>query len=158
MTAVAIAMLAAGLAAPPHLVGTPHATTAIVDGAVSVGVHVRLDRRFADSAEQRRYAVVAAPHLQTGQRLPQELFGGTSLGRIGHREAPWYAAEALQLRKRASVAAQTRAGRSRWCAGTASSARSRPCGCVRSPPAARPSGRRRWSQPRLEWSYSSGRM
>jgi hypothetical protein len=66
-------------------------------------VHVRLDRRFANGAEQRRYAVVAAPHLRTGQRLPQQLFGGTSLGRIAHREAPWYAAEALQLRKRASV-------------------------------------------------------
>ena len=98
-------MIAAALAtAAFHLVGTPHATAQVVDGAVSVGVHVRLDRQFASRAEQGRYAVVAAPHLKTGQKLPQRLFGGTSLGRIGGASAPWYAAEALQLRKRAGVA------------------------------------------------------
>lgn len=44
---------------------------------VSVGALVHLDRRFASTAEQHRYTVVAAPHLVRGQALPDRLFGGT---------------------------------------------------------------------------------
>jgi hypothetical protein len=35
---------------------------------VSLAATVHLSRRFADSAEQHRYAIVAAPRLRRGQR------------------------------------------------------------------------------------------
>jgi hypothetical protein len=73
------------------------------DPFITVGATVKLERAFQSKAEQRRYSVVAAPHLRAGQRLPDELFGGTSLGRLPHRSGAWYAAEAVQLRRRASV-------------------------------------------------------
>jgi hypothetical protein len=95
------------LLAPPHLIDTPRTTYSELSDAhgpfVSIGVKVRLDRRFADGAEQRRYAVVAAPHLERGQRLGDRLFGGTSLGRLAGRSGVWFTAEAIQLRRRKSV-------------------------------------------------------
>jgi hypothetical protein len=92
----------------PHLVATPKATYNELSDAhgtfVSIGVKVRLDHRFADGAEQHRYAVVAAPHLERGQRLGDRLFGGTSLGRLDGRSGAWYVAEAIQLQRRKRVA------------------------------------------------------
>jgi hypothetical protein len=73
------------------------------DPFVTIGATVRLERAFSSRAEQRRYSVVAAPRLQAGQRLDDELFGGSSLGRLPHRKGIWYTAEAVQLRRRASV-------------------------------------------------------
>jgi hypothetical protein len=102
-TATAMAIAALGAPAPPHLIRTPEANYSVVRDFVSVGVTVRLDRRFASSDEQHRYAVVAAPHLKRGLKLPGALFGGTSLGRISGRHGIWYAAEALQLKRRHSV-------------------------------------------------------
>jgi hypothetical protein len=104
---------ASAAAAPPKLVGAPILTYAIASNAtngrfVSVGAKVRLDRPFASRAEQRRYSVVAAPRLTAGQDLADELFGGTSLGRLSGREAVWYAAEAVQLKRRRSVSSGAR--------------------------------------------------
>jgi hypothetical protein len=93
-------ILAAVLASVPLIVGTPAVDTAVVDHNLSVGVTLHLDRRFVSSAEQHRYAIVAAPALHRGQRLPDELFGGTTLGRL---HGAVYRAEAAQLRRRANV-------------------------------------------------------
>ena len=101
--ALAAADPATAAAAPPKLVGTPFASYKIVDGAVSIGATVRLDRRFADTDEMHRYSLVAAPHLVRGQKLPGELFGGTALGRFPSRPGAWYRAEAQQLHKRSAV-------------------------------------------------------
>ena len=73
---------------------------------VSLGATVHLTRRFRDSAEHR-YTIVAAPHLRRGQRLDDELFGGSSLGRAS-RLGAWYRAEAVQLRQRRSARAGDR--------------------------------------------------
>jgi hypothetical protein len=96
-------------AAVPRLVGSPQLTYSTLSDAdngqfISIGATVRLDRPFASTAEQHRYAIVAAPRLRRGQRLPDEAFGGTTLGRLGHRRGAWYAAEAVQLQQRRSVA------------------------------------------------------
>lgn len=74
---------------------------------VSLGATVHLTRRFRDSAEQHRYTVVAAPHLRRGQRLDDELFGGSSVGRAS-RLGAWYRAEAVRLRQGRSARAGDR--------------------------------------------------
>src|SRR3954467_12296024 len=102
LVAVAALAPAAGAATTPKIVGTPAVTYTVIDGAVSVGATVHLERAFATSAELHRYSVVAAPTLKTGQKLADELFGGSALGRLSKRSGAWYAAEAVQLRKRAS--------------------------------------------------------
>jgi len=104
----ALTPAAPAAAAPPKLIGTLALTYDIArttdDGRfVSVGARVRLDRPFVNGTELRRYAVVAAPRLRTGQRLAGELFGGSALGRITARRGAWYAAEAVQLERRRSV-------------------------------------------------------
>jgi hypothetical protein len=75
---------------------------------VSVGALVHLDRRFASTAEQHRYTVVAAPHLVRGQALPDHLFGGTVLGRYARRDGAWYFGEAVQAHQRRAVRAGDR--------------------------------------------------
>ena len=67
-----------------------------------------LDRRFANTTEQHRYTVVAARHLVPGEILPDELFGGTALGRFSPRRGAWYQAEAVQLHQRRTVRAGAR--------------------------------------------------
>jgi hypothetical protein len=113
---IAVAALAPAAAdaeaAPPRIVGSPALTYTIVSNTdngrfVSVGAIVRLSRRFADTAEQHRYTIVAAPHLRRGQRLADELFGGSALGRVS-RTGAWYAGEAVQLRRRGHVRAGDR--------------------------------------------------
>ena len=107
-TTVGAAAPATAAAAPPKLVGTPFVSYKVVDGAVSIGATVRLDRRFADTTEMHRYSLVAAPRLKRGQQLPDALFGGTALGRFPSRPGAWYRAEAQLLHKRSAVKSGTR--------------------------------------------------
>lgn len=90
---------------PPPLIHTPIAEYAIVRDFVSIGVKVRLARPLA---ERGRYSVIAAPRLRRGRELPDELFGGGSLGRLTGRRGVWYVAEAAQLRRRHTVTAGAR--------------------------------------------------
>src|SRR4051812_20796658 len=104
----ALAPAAHAATAPPRLIGTPSVTYAISSNAssgrfVTIGGVVRLDRRFADTTEQHRYALVVGTRLHRGEVLPDELFGGTALGRFNRHPGAWYAAEAAQLRKHSSV-------------------------------------------------------
>ncbi|MBI5106991.1 MAG: hypothetical protein HZB46_18755 [Solirubrobacterales bacterium] len=91
----------------PRLVRAPkvdvRTVTAGGDSFVSIGASFRLDREFSSDAERFQYAIVVAPHLRAGQKLPDELFGGTTFGRIGARGGHCFRAEAVQLRKRAKV-------------------------------------------------------
>jgi hypothetical protein len=110
LVVVALAPAAAPAAATaPRLVGTPALTYTIASNAsngrfVSIGATVRLDRPFASRTEQHRYSLVAAPRLHTGQRLADALFGGTALGRVRNRPGATYQAEAVQLKRRRTVA------------------------------------------------------
>jgi hypothetical protein len=111
--AAALAPAAGAATAPPRLSGPPTLTYVIAHDTdsgrfVSIGATVHLDRRFAGTAEQHRYTVVAAPHLVRGQALPDRLFGGTVLGRYGARGGAWYFGEAVQLHQRRSVRAGDR--------------------------------------------------
>jgi len=113
LAAAALAPAAAPAATtPPRIAGSPALTYAISSNTdngrfVTIGATVHLSRRFADSAEQHRYTIVAAPRLHRGQRLADELFRGSSLGRIS-RLGAWYRAETVQLRRRRSVHAGDR--------------------------------------------------
>jgi hypothetical protein len=109
LAAAALAPVAQASAAQPRLVGTPVVTYSLASSAyggrfVSIGATFRLDRPFANAAEQRRFTIVAAPRLRRGQVLPDTLFGGTALGRVRGRAGAWYRAEAVQLRQRSRVA------------------------------------------------------
>jgi hypothetical protein len=113
LAAAALAPAAGAAPAPPRLSGPPMLTYVIAHDTdngrfVSVGALVHLDRRFASTAEQHRYTVVAAPHLVPGQALPDRLFGGTVLGRYARRDGAWYFGEAAQLHQRRSVRAGDR--------------------------------------------------
>ena len=113
LAAAALAPVAQASTAPPRIVGSPMLTYVIASNTdngrfVSVGALVRLDRRFAKTTEQHRYAVVAAPHLVPGEILPDELFGGTALGRFSPPRGAWYQAEAVQLHRRRTVRAGAR--------------------------------------------------
>jgi hypothetical protein len=108
LAAAALAPAARAATAPPHLIGTPTVRYSIDSNTangrfVTVGAVVRLDRRFADAAEQHRYTIVAAPHLRRGQLLADELFGGSTPSRLPKRAGAWYLAEAVQLHQRSSV-------------------------------------------------------
>ena len=113
LAAAALAPAAGAAAAPPRLSGPPTLTFVVAHDTdnsrfVSVGALVHLDRRFASTAEQHRYTLVAAPHLVRGQALPDRLFGGTVLGRYAPRGGAWYAGEAAQLHQRRSACAGDR--------------------------------------------------
>jgi hypothetical protein len=102
LATLAVAPVAQAAAAPPRIVGTPTVTAASVSSTgngrfVSLGATVRLDRPFANATEQHRYALVAAPRLRAGERLPDALFGGSVLGRLGRRPGAWYTGEVAQL-------------------------------------------------------------
>jgi hypothetical protein len=69
---------------------------------VSLGAVVRL--RHALTERQRRgFGLIAGTRLRAGQSVPDELFGGTTLGRLGTKGRHCYAAEVAQLRRHASV-------------------------------------------------------
>ena len=53
----------------------------------SLGAVVRLERQLTDR-QRRVYGLVAGPTLRAGQTVPDALFGGTSLGRIGFMARP----------------------------------------------------------------------
>jgi hypothetical protein len=113
VVALAIAFAAVAPAAhaatpPPRLVGAPTVSYAVSSNTsngrfVTIGAVVRLDRAFRSSAELHRYTLVAGTRQRSGQVLPDETFGGLSLGRLARRPGAWYAAEAVQLRKHTSV-------------------------------------------------------
>jgi hypothetical protein len=108
LAAVAIVPAARAQTAPPRLIGPPTVRYVISSNAsngrfVTLGAIFRLDRRFTDVAEQHRYTIVAGTRLHRGQILPDELFGGGTIGRFPRRAGAWYEAEAVQLRKHASV-------------------------------------------------------
>jgi hypothetical protein len=63
---------------------------------------VRLRQALTDR-QRRTYGLLAGPLLRAGQAVPDELFGGTTLGRIGDKGRHCYAAEVAQLRRHASV-------------------------------------------------------
>ena len=113
LAAAALAPAAGAATAPPRLSGPPTLTYVIAHDTdngrfVSLGALVHLDRRFAGTAEQHRYTIVAAPHLVRDQALPDRHFGGTVLGRYGPRRGAWYFGEAVQLHQRRSVRAGDR--------------------------------------------------
>jgi hypothetical protein len=69
---------------------------------ISLGAVVRL--RHAITEHQRRsFGLIAGTRLRAGQQVPDELFGGTTLGRLGPKGRHCYAAEVAQLRRHASV-------------------------------------------------------
>jgi len=114
----AIALLAAGAAvakpAPPRIVkvssvdavrvvpktGTPY---------YSLSAVVRLDRSLTE-ADRRGGGLgligsfwATRDHLDQGTKLPDELFGGTTLGRVGRVSAHCYRAEVAQLNPHTNV-------------------------------------------------------
>ena len=108
LAALAVLAPAAGAAAAtPRIAGTPAVSYTVTRTAsgpfVTIGAMVRLTRPFSGRGEQRMYSIVAAPRLRRGQVLDDELFGGSSLGRLARRPGAWYRAEAVQLRRRSSV-------------------------------------------------------
>lgn len=63
---------------------------------------MRLERQLTDR-QRRVYGLLAGPTLRAGQAVPDELFGGTALGRIGDKDRHCYATEVAQLRRHATV-------------------------------------------------------
>jgi hypothetical protein len=111
LCAAAAALPAAAGAAPasdppPGLAAKPAVSfQVVVDDKghfVSLGGVVRLRHKLTDH-QRRTFALVAGARLRTGQAVPDELFGGTSLGRIGSAGRNCYAAEVGQLRRHAGV-------------------------------------------------------
>jgi hypothetical protein len=69
---------------------------------VSLGAVVRL-RHALTERQRRSFGLIAGTRLRVGQSVPDELFGGTTLGRLGTKGRNCYAAEVAQLRRHASV-------------------------------------------------------
>jgi hypothetical protein len=91
---------------PPRLAAKPAVSFQIIaDGKghfVSFGAVVRLRHKLSDH-QRRTFALVAGTRLRSGQAVPDELFGGTTLGRVGTAGRNCYAGEVAQLRRHASV-------------------------------------------------------
>ena len=110
MTALAMLAPAAGAGGSPNgapkLARTPTVSLAIIADRqghhASLAAVVRLERQLTDR-QRRVYGLVAGPVLRAGQAVPDELFGGTSLGRIGDKDRHCYAAEVAQLRRHTTV-------------------------------------------------------
>ena len=110
MTALAIVAPAAGAGGSPQgaprLARTPTVSLAILADSkghyASLAAVVRLERQITDR-QRRVYGLVAGPVLRAGQAVPDALFGGTSLGRIGDKDRHCYAAEVAQLRRHPTV-------------------------------------------------------
>jgi hypothetical protein len=104
LPAATVAAPAAGGA--PQLAAKPAVSfQVIVDDKghfVSLGGVVRLRHKLTDH-QRRTFALIAGTRLRSGQAVPDELFGGTTLGRIGSVGRNCYAAEVSQLRRHASV-------------------------------------------------------
>jgi len=97
---------AAGAQATPQasIVGTPSVRSSLRTSAtgaryVSLQVVLRLDRSHAPS----RRTTVAAPTLRAGQQLPDALFGGRTLRRIGRATRHCFVGEVAQLRRRTEI-------------------------------------------------------
>ena len=113
LVAVAIVPGAAHAATPPpHLVGgklTAKRVTTPQGAFVSFGAVVRLSRGIT-TRERSHLALITAPwshreQVAGGATLPDNLFGGTSLGRIGSPERHCYVAEVAQVQNHTSVRA-----------------------------------------------------
>lgn len=98
---------AADSANAPKLVGTPSLRyTYVEDGNsryLSIGAVFRTDRAL----DRSTYATIAAPNLTVGQKLPDALFGGVTLGTIGRRSRHCYVAEVSQLTRRSTLGDKT---------------------------------------------------
>jgi hypothetical protein len=68
----------------------------------SLGAVVRLRHELTEH-QRRSFGLIAGTRLRAGQSVPDELFGGTTLGRLGTKGRNCYAAEVAQLRRHASV-------------------------------------------------------
>ena len=110
VTALAIVAPTAGAGGSPE--GAPRlARTPIVSLSIiadhqghyaSLGAVVRLERQLTDR-QRRVYGLVAGPILRAGQTVPDALFGGMTLGRIGDKDRHCYATEVAQLRRHETV-------------------------------------------------------
>jgi hypothetical protein len=102
----------AGAQAPPRIVKASSIAAKRITpkgGAAyySLGAVVRLDRSLT-VAERRHFGLIASTwatrrNLDPGAKLPDALFGGTGLGRIGRPAAHCYLAEVAQLNAHRSV-------------------------------------------------------
>jgi hypothetical protein len=117
-TLIAIALAAAALVpaaahaatAPPHLVGgklTAKRITTPQGTFVSFGAVVRLDRGVT-TRERSHIGLITAPwnhreQVADGAALPDNLFGGTSLGRIGSPGRHCYVAEVAEVRNHTKI-------------------------------------------------------
>jgi len=92
--------------AAPQFAAAPAASfQIIVDGKghfASIGAVVRLRHELTDH-QRRTFGLIAGTRLRAGQSVPDQLFGGTTLGRLGTKGRNCYAAEVAQLRRHASV-------------------------------------------------------
>jgi hypothetical protein len=109
-SAMLLALYAAGgsLAAqrPPRIVDASNIAANRItpksgDAYYSLSAVVRLSRALTAS-ERAHFGLIASTwatrtHLAPGARLPDALFGGTSLGRVGRPSAHCYLAEVAQL-------------------------------------------------------------
>jgi hypothetical protein len=107
----ALALPASGTAAvprdaAPQLAAAPGVSFQIlVDRKgryVSFGAVVRLRHKLTEH-QRRTFGLIAGTRLRAGQPVPDELFGGTTLGRLGTKGRNCYAAEVAQLRRHTSV-------------------------------------------------------
>ena len=106
----ALAALPASAATPsdgaPRFAAAPAVSFQIVADRnghfASLGAVVRL-RHALTERQRRTYGLLSGPLLRAGQAVPDELFGGTTLGRIGIKGRHCYAAEVAQLRRHAAV-------------------------------------------------------
>jgi hypothetical protein len=97
---------AAHAAAPPRIVKTSSLSATRIDRGsqdyYAIGAVVRFDRDLT-SSEQQRYGLITTQwtfrdHLNVGRRVPDALFGGISLGRIGTKGRHCYVAEVATFR------------------------------------------------------------
>src|SRR5918911_1478110 len=102
----AVAPASALATSAPRILATSSVSTKRIAHAlkdyVSLGAVVRFDRALTAS-EQRRFGLIATRwpfrhRLDPGAVLPDRLFGGTSLGRIGATARHCYLAEVATLR------------------------------------------------------------
>lgn len=107
LVAGALALPATAAAPTPRLVAAELTALRSSDGDVGLRAVVRLDRAPAP-AQRRGLGLLAAGgpaprQVANGAALPDALFGGTSLGRIGVAGRHCYVAEVAQLRAHRSV-------------------------------------------------------
>jgi hypothetical protein len=106
-TLPASAIAAVPAEAAPQFAAAPAVSfQIIVDSSkghfASLGAVVRLRHKLTEH-QRRTFGLIAGTRLRAGQSVPDELFGGTTLGRLGTKGSNCYAAEVAQLRRHAGV-------------------------------------------------------